>query len=370
MTIILKTIRVALPVLLFGYGTVASLSMLAAPQPAFGLPADGLLSGGLTRDIDGIYKKNLPHMDLSFGLIGAARYALLGEAREGAIVGQDGWLFSAEELRSQPSDAELASAVATVAEVRDRLSAAGVDLVVVPLPAKIDIYHDRSPDPVFGQDLAALLAGFAAQLAGEGIMVVDARSALLSPNPVVPVFFATDTHWSPAGAELVAGAVAASGLVAQGSSDFTRADTATKPLAGDLVRFVTTSALAPRLGLASETLVPFVLTPTGDAGDIFSAAPADVVLVGTSYSANSDWGFAEFLMLALHRDVLNMAAEGQGPLQPMRDYLASDLMRDAPPAVVIWEIPVRYLTDPAMWNATGVAPDEIATLPYGGHADG
>ena len=37
----------------------------------------------------------------------------------------------------------------------------------------------------------------------------------------------------------------------------------------------------------------------------------------------------------------------------MLDYLASDEVRDAPPALVIWEFPVRYLTDPTIWGDAG-----------------
>ena len=68
------------------------------------------------------------------------------------------------------------------------------------------------------------------------------------------------------------------------------------------------------------------------------------------YSANPTFSFAEALKLALGRDVLNLAVEGQGPARPMLDYLASDDFRTAPPKVVIWEFPVRYLTDPALWG--------------------
>ncbi len=372
MTILLKAVRLSFPVLFFGYGLVANLAVLTSPPDGYDLPSDGLLSGALTRDLDGLYKQNLPHMDLSFGLIGAVRYSVLGEARQGAIVGNDGWLFSAEEARPVPDDAALSGAVQTVKEVRDSLQAAGVDLVVVPLPAKIDIYRAHSPDPVLGQNLQALLDRFQQQLSRQGIAVVDSRPGLTAAEAAEPVFFATDTHWTPEGAARVAAAVAQSGFVAPGTLGFDRLAEPPVPLTGDLVRFVTTPALAPRLGLQPENVVRVVQTPSGGAGDIFGAVAADVVLVGTSYSANADWGFADALMLSLGRDVINMSAEGLGPLRPMQDYLAGDLFRDAPPAVVIWEIPVRYLTDPAIWPDPAKRNDaEMAVLsPHKEHPDG
>jgi alginate O-acetyltransferase complex protein AlgJ len=70
-----------------------------------------------------------------------------------------------------------------------------------------------------------------------------------------------------------------------------------------------------------------------------------MVLVGTSYSANPNWSFVEALKLALSQDILNYAVEGQGPIAPMQTYLQQLDPVDAPP-VVIWEFPIRYLSDP------------------------
>lgn len=367
MTILLKTARFALPTLFFGYGIFANLSMIGQP-PVVMLPETGLLSGGLTRDLDGVYKKDLPHMAASFGLIGAARYAMLGEARQGALVGRDGWLFSAEEVRSMPSDAALAGIVGTVQAVRAQLKASGTDLVVVPLPAKVDIYRHLGPDPVFGQALEQLYGTFTAALAADGVTAVDARTPLLNPND--PVFFATDTHWTPLGASLVAAAVASSGVIDSGTLTFDRKVSDPKPLTGDLVSFVTTETLAPRIGLPRENVTPVTLTASNATTDIFGGAATDIVLVGTSYSANTDWGFADALMLALGRDVVSVAEQGLGPLKPMQDYLAGADYRDEAPAVVIWEIPVRYLTDPAIWPDVNAALPKVAALPPKENADG
>ena len=128
---------------------------------------------------------------------------------------------------------------------------------------------------------------------------------------------------------------------------------AEKTFTGDLVSDVTTDAIAPFPGLKPEAAAPYVAVPDAATGplDIFAeTAAGSIVLVGTSCSANPIWSFAEALKLALGRDVLNQAVEGQGPLQPMLDYLDSAEFRDAPPEVVIWEIPARYLSDPAIWQ--------------------
>lgn len=368
MKIILYAARLALPIAFFSYAILANLSVLSGAERSAIPPQGQLLSGGLTRDLDSLYKQDLPHMDLSFGLIGAARYALLGEARAGAIVGQDGWLFTTEELRPLPSDTQLDGVVAAVSDISTQLRAVGADLVVVPLPAKIDIYRDLGPDPAFGEALNDLYAEFYTRLNNQGVAAVNVRNALL--HQTQPVFFATDTHWTPYGAARIAEATAESGAVPLGALKYERSPETAKVLTGDLVRFVTTPDIAPHIGLQRETVVPSMQSQVDAALDLFGTVETDIVLVGTSYSANPDWGFADALMLSLGRNVISMAKEGLGPLKPMQDYLSGSDFRDTPPKVVIWEIPIRFLTDPTLWPEGATPARDVATLPTKENSDG
>ena len=68
-----------------------------------------------------------------------------------------------------------------------------------------------------------------------------------------------------------------------------------------------------------------------------------MTLVGTSYSANARWGLESQLKATLGTDVINAAQEGKGPMVPMREYLKSATYRNAPPELVIWEIPERFI---------------------------
>jgi alginate O-acetyltransferase complex protein AlgJ len=189
-----------------------------------------------------------------------------------------------------------------------------------------------------------------AQLQDAGVAVVDTRPAMMGKR----AFYPTDTHWSEVGVEAVTQAVAASGLVAKGDTVFQAEQGTAKTFTGDLVSYVTTDSMAPAIGLAPETVTPMVAVADAAGGDLFGTGGADVVLVGTSYSANADWSFAEVLKIALGRDVLNYAEQGQGPARPMLAYMASADLKDAPPQVVIWEFPVRYLADPTIWDTTEV----------------
>ena len=350
---ILRASRFMLPVAFFGYAAVVNLGYVRFPgQDDF--PADvDVLRGGLTATLDSVYRQSLPHRDPAIGAIGALRYLAVGEGRKGVVTGSDGWLFTAEEVR--PLTQDLDQSLAGIARIRDQLKLAGARLVIVPVPGKIDV-HVAHSDPATAQVIATLYDGFLTGLRDRDIAVLDSRAALRVDAARDAAFFRTDTHWTPRGAENVARALAASGLVPQGDTDFAIQTGPEARFVGDLVSYVTSDSLAPSLGLTPETATPYLVTPAAaeDGLDIFAGtASGATLLIGTSYSANPTFSFAEALKLALRRDVLNLAEEGHGPARPMLDYFASPGFRDAPPELVIWEFPVRYLTDPALWDAQG-----------------
>lgn len=339
---IFQAVRLIFPVLLFGYGVAANWTVLTGPPTPLSLPRDDLLAGGLTRDFEAQYKKTLPHFSPSFGVIGAVRYAVLGEARGGAVVGRDGWLFTAEEAQTLPSADDRRAIIAEIQNVGARLAAQGTDLAVLVLPAKIDIQNAQSPDLALSTNMARLHADFLTDLRTAGVTAIDPRPAMIDQKE--QVFFATDTHWTPFGAGLAAKAAGAT--LPHGALIFTAKNIHTKPMTGDLIRFVTDDRLAPMIGLLPEKVTLSTMTSGTAPKDIFDAAPADIVLIGTSYSANLDWGFADALSHVLGREVANHAEMGLGPVRPMLTYLQSDDFQTKPAKLVIWEFPIRYLADP------------------------
>ena len=87
--------------------------------------------------------------------------------------------------------------------------------------------------------------------------------------------------------------------------------------------------------------------------DLFSSIELpEVVLLGTSFSADRRWNFDGALKQAFAVDIQNLAEQGQGPIAPMARFL-SDYLPDHLPnqlqesdnlKLVIWEIPERYLS--------------------------
>lgn len=350
---ILRASRFLLPAAFFSYAAVVNLGY-AQFSGRGDMQADGdLLRGGLTAGLETVYRQSLPHREPAIGMIGALRYLAVGEGRKGVITGSDGWLFSAEEVRA-PTD-DLDQSLDRIARIRDRLEAAGARLVVVPIPGKLDVMVAHG-NPETARGITTLYDAFLAGLKNRDVPVLNARPALRRGAETELSFFRTDTHWTPKGAEDVAQALAASGLVELGDTEFDVAWSPQQEFVGDLVAFVTSDSLAPSVGLSPEAVTPFtaVAQADGESLDIFAGTEAgSTLLIGTSYSANPTFSFAEALKLVLRRDVLNLAEEGRGPARPMLDYLGSDDFRDAPPELVIWEFPVRYLTDPALWDAQG-----------------
>lgn len=354
MQILLRSARYALPVVFFGYAAVFNLGYARFPA-ADEVPLDGsALRGALTAELDSVYRKSLPHRDPAIGMIGALRYLAVGEGRTGVVAGSDGWLFTGEEIRPAPQD--LALPLDRIAEVRDRLAEVGAQLVIVPVPGKLDVHVSHS-DPKTAASIAGLYDAFLGGLQDRDVPVLDARAFLRAEAQEGPAYFRTDTHWTPAGARAVALGLAGSGLVDQGTTAFAVTGIKVDQFTGDLVSFVTNDGLAPLVGLPPEVAAPYTAAAedsgTGEIDIFADTAAGATLLIGTSYSANPTWSFAEALKLALGRDVLNLAVEGQGPARPMQDYLASADFRNAPPDLVIWEFPVRYLSDPAIWGDQG-----------------
>jgi len=353
--------KLTVPLAFFGYAAFGNVALFRGDAARFS-PL-GFMQGEFTGQIDSLYRANLPHREPAVGLVGAARYLALNEGRDGVVAGDRGWLFTDEEYRAQ--QIALRAIPATLdwmKTVQTTLAGYGTNLVLVPIPAKIEIDGDHGADVDQIEAISKTYDTFVRRANQLGLHTADTRDALFS---VDSAFFQTDTHWTSEGASAVAHSVAESRLIAQGLDRFDPVALGPVLFEGDLVSFVTSKTLAPMIGLNAETVTPYIAQPEADdvgvgSLDLFgtdSAVPA--VLVGTSYSANPNWSFVEALKVALAQDVLNYAQEGRGPIAPMVDYLNALEPADAPP-VVIWEFPVRYLSDPTLLESLENGGDENA----------
>lgn len=312
------------------------------------------VDGKITATIESTYEDELPLRAPSSAMLNALTLALFGEGRKGVVIGEAGWLFSAEEYDWTPqSPTHLAENLAYVAEVAATLAAQGIALEIALLPEKADIYADHlgKPRPLAH---AGKYARVRDALLATGATVPDLREALREARRTQTVFFPTDTHWSVAGSGIVAEALAQV-FPARDTVPAQAFELKTAPAvhhAGDLASFVELGPFAALLPATPDSVEAITAISTGGSVDDFLAEDAAhtdplIALVGTSYSAAPLWSFESQLKAALGADLVNFAQEGLGPFLPMRDFLEKLSAGAISPRAVIWEIPLRYLDDDA-----------------------
>jgi alginate O-acetyltransferase complex protein AlgJ len=285
-----------------------------------------------------------PLNNISISVMGTIKYAAFKQAEQGAIIGNDGWLFTSEEFEVDPRFQENMSRSATeIARVKAALERRDITLIPVIIPDKADVYpeHLRTARP---SEIETRRHNLLSLLAIRNVVAVDAFSVLAANDVGGRAFLKDDTHWSPYGSRAVAEMIAShlTNLdITLTPATVTTAQGPTVNFDGDLLQFVPTGALRPAFGPEQNQIETYTTT-VETAGGLFGDTSVDVALVGTSFSAKSEWNFPGFLQDALGADVINFASEGQGPFAPMHAFLASETFRNTPPKLVVWEIPARY----------------------------
>jgi alginate O-acetyltransferase complex protein AlgJ len=300
---------------------------------------DGAASHALEAELD----KNIPVRQPSIDAWGVLEYNLFRNGRTGVLVGQDGWLFTDEEFkRPKHFDAEIKGKLEYIAEIKQTLEANGTQLAVVVIPAKARVYAEhlgRYKKPAYWENV---YSNFQAGLNKLGVIAPDVLPALEAAKSQGDLFLKTDTHFTPAGARVIAKSIAQA--VKTANLNFTAAtftEVPGKPVehSGDLLKYIpmgNQQASGPKPDTLSASTVE------GSAGGgLLGEAKLEVALVGTSYSANDKFGFPGSLKLELGADLLNAAQEGKGPIVPMREYMKT--FKENPVKLVIWEIPERFL---------------------------
>jgi alginate O-acetyltransferase complex protein AlgJ len=359
-----------LPTIVFGYAACSNISLLfksGLEVEAAPVSISDMLDGEVTKDWDSLYKKQLPHRNVAVGLGGNARYSVFGTGRKGVVVGDQGWLFTNEEFKDI-KDADIVDAVKNIREVQSRLEVMGIALVVLPLPAKSDIYSAQVPKRMQSDAMARAYNSFLIALKKSEVNVVDTKSHFIAYKDAADIFLKSDTHWSPIGAELASAATKISidnlklSLV---QNQIEIVPEQPIEIWGDLTKFITLPNYAADIGLHPEKVPLFrTQTKSEEVGiDVFGTeTSAPVMLVGTSYSANENWSFADYLRQSLGLDVVNVAKEGLGPGVPMLELLQSNTLTQGKPKIIVWEFPVRYLGNENLWKrTTAVTVDHIAT---------
>lgn len=290
-----------------------------------------ILNGSKASSFETEFDKNLAHHSLSLSFWSRLNYILFKEGKEGVLIGDDGWFFTTEEFDYPKGfDKNVQYNLNYILSVKDRLSEIDVKLIVVPIPAKARVLENKLAQykfPKYRKDIYGLFLKF---LSDNKISSFDLFAKI---DDAEKFFLKTDTHWSLEGAELTAELVADIVDLKSYKKDYIIGRGDDVAIEGDLIRYTVKR---------NETIGTVKLSG-GSADDLFSDPTIPVALVGTSYSANKVWGFESWLKYYLQVDILNMADEGLGPFEVMKNYLHSNELQATKPKFVIWEIPERYL---------------------------
>jgi len=348
--------------LLFGLaGVIFGAMSVAQSFKGYDAPkqASAFINGKAVSQFEGQFDENMAHYPLSVKIWNAISFLGFKEASKGAVIGDEGWLFTDEEFEIPANfNKNLSANLTYIDNVNYALSDKGINLIITPVPSKARVMYDKLGRYQVPQPRVMLYNKFISYLKGSDIAHYDVLPVIMSKDGYREQFFLkTDTHWSPSGA----------GILARRAGDFMKARFArtmnwdeyqsafnislepAKPHEGDLMRYTVSGDMAQKFGLETDKLSKPTATKAGDAGldDLFSDAYIPVTLVGTSYSANPLWGYEAQLKRSLSVDILNMADEGLGPFETMKNYLESDTYKNADaaslPKLIIWEIPERYL---------------------------
>ncbi len=324
-----------------------SLFTMHLPRPR---SFDQFVSGGWALRFEQEFEAALPLRKGLISLWNASRFLITGEGADGVLIGEGGWLYTAEEWRQAPEGA--GELLRSIPEIQRRLAERDIELVIVPVPAKNTIYNAQLSVPIDSQ-LQSAYENFLNHMKQSGIHALDLRTVYLRERSRHALYLRTDTHWTPEGARIAAEEIRRHLDYSRLLDGIPRGQFASRRIStgyyrGDLFEFLPDSS--PKIGVFSRSLPREDrisqwehYTVESPQFGLFDTPRVPVALVGTSYSAGEAWGFEGFLRGALEADVVALAREGRGPLEPMLEALEGQSLTEFGVSILLWEIPLRYI---------------------------
>ena len=156
---------------------------------------------------DAYLKDHFGARDALLDLNALLRRTLDSPASGMAIVGKQGWLFFEEGLlptseSKRDIESKVTRQVELIAAIERRLEKQGIPFLVVPTPDKHTLYPEHLPEWLERTPKSQAMNQLITGIRAKGVEVVDVREALAPSKDQYPLFFLTDTHWTPVGAAL------------------------------------------------------------------------------------------------------------------------------------------------------------------------
>ncbi len=285
------------------------------------------------------------------------------------IMGREGWLFPLWDRLTQLDEVALRQVLAVHTEAIALLKRANIEVVYCLIPIKARIYQRFLPA---GQRLAPAVerryGAVVTALRAAGAMAPDLAQPLLeasAQDPHWPVFFKTDSHWTPVGAEIcavtLAGQMRARLRLPLPPQPGTRlgAIRMLRLAIGDLVQYVP----AGQRGAfgAEESPIRTVLA-SGGAAALLEEDASDVQVVGTS-NVQPRFNFVPVLSNQVGRAVgLSWKPNNIGPYAALLDYVRGDDFRQRRPRVIVWNHLENDMSTPISnpnWRQSGVTTESF-----------
>ena len=310
-----------------------------------------VMQGVCAKSIEKRFEDDLPIRQGAIQAWTAFTSSLFHTASKEIRIGKDGWYYTTEEFQYFPDGPrEIEKKLTLIQDISTFLSRHHIALVVALLPAKARLYPEHLYLIDFPESKIPLYENTIAALRERGIHAPDLLPVYEQYRRHALAFPRTDTHWSPGMAAEVASTLAAYVRkipeISLPTAEFKTSLLPEEEYIGDLPkRMVPTGVYGRWVGPFPEKLVRQKTEKIEKDQDdaLFGDEAIPSVLVGTSYSAGENWNFDGALKTAFQADVLNMAIKGRGPLFPLDEFFKTTDFENAPPKLVIWEIPERSL---------------------------
>lgn len=283
-----------------------------------------------------------------------------------AVVGREGWLFPLWDRVDRVDAGNLRTVTDMLAQAVGILKQARIETVICLIPSKARIYRRFLPansrvSPEADRRYALPMA----ELRRAGALVPDLDAVFRQASardPHWPVFWKTDTHWTPLGAEAAAVAIAREMREqlrlppAPGGGTRLGELRPSRLQQGDLVRYVP-PAQRGQFG-PEESLIRDVVAEAGGGG-LLDGDSTDVQVVGTS-NVQPRFGFVPVLSNQAMRPVgLSWRPNNIGPYAALMDFVRSAGFRRERPRAIVWnhlEQDMLLLPNNSLWQTAAMTP--------------
>jgi len=290
-----------------------------------------------------------------------AQFAWLRDGGAKSLIGRDGWLFykpGVEYITERPGSRQargtVNQAVAAIVDLKTQLAARGIQLLVMPAPNKESIYPEKLTRRAAGRGTVTSpeTRELLQRLKAADVEVIDlfdtfaaAKAAATPSSPAL--YLAQDTHWSPAGLEIAARAVAQrlleKGWVDKGNYAYAVVP-APIPRLGDVLRMLQVPQLEAQ---TQPELVPCQrVTQSNSTQPYHDSEDSGILVMGDSFlriyetDEPGSAGFIAHLARELRQPVTSLVNDG-GASTLVRQELSRRPALLANKKVVLWEFVER-----------------------------